>query len=704
MWSLATFEHNYRDGAFFESACGLGFDVDEDPVPTVEAIRAACAGIRGLVTTSPGATPDRPRYRLVLFTSRAIDEMEYRRLWSLFASLLGFPVGRAAKDPTRAWFVSREPAEGDFLFEDLPGAPLDVDLALRSTPEEKPSEPPGPVEVIAVAASDVLPLADVVAPHFKDGTTDALSSAIAGTLYRAGVPKGVALAVMERLDAKGVHSDKKPERRARAVETAYRKIPTGALFPGRTRLAALLPSDAVAKVDDILRKAGARRPFALTDSGNAERFAAQHRDRARYVPAWKQWLIWDGTRWRPDDQCAIDLLAKETARSMDAEVAREPDEDKRKRLRVHAAKMESRQGRENMIALARSELAAAPEGFDSDPWLFNARNGTIDLRAGELRPHRREDMITKLARVDFDPNANAPRWEAFLSRVMGGNADLVAFLQRVAGYSLAGVTTEHVLIFSFGEGDNGKGVFHNALANVLGEYASKAPRGLLYESRNERHPTEFADLFGARFVLCPEVKEGQRFDEALVKDLVGEDRVKARRVFEDFWEFKPTHTLFVCGNHKPVVKGNDHGIWRRIRLIPWTVRIPEEEKDRTLLSKLAAEAPGILAWAVRGCVEWQAKGLGQPPAVEAATAAYRKESNPLHDFFGARCSFEDPEAKVSRRDLRAAYEVWCREVGATAVGPRRFAEAMKARGVEDGGTIKDNLKRPVDAWKGIQLI
>lgn len=452
-----------------------------------------------------------------------------------------------------------------------------------------------------------------------------------------------------------------------------------------------------------IEKARKRPAFALNDTGNAERFAAQHRDAARYVAPQRQWYTWDGTRWLRDARGAVDLLAKDTARSIDDEVAHEQDDDRRKQLRAHATKTQSRAGRENMIALARAELSAEPTDFDRDPWALNVTNGTINLRTGELRAHRREDMITKLAPVVFDPDATSPLWDAFLRRGMAGNEDLIGYLQRFAGYALTGMTSEHVLAFSYGDGDNGKGVFHNTLSRVLGDYASKAPRGLLYETKGDRHPTELADLHGARFVLCPEVKRGQRFDEALVKDLVGEDVIRARRMHQDFWSFEPTHKLFICGNHKPVVSGTDHGIWRRIRLIPWTVTIPPHEKDRNLLGKLQTEASGILTWAVLGCLEWQAFGLGEPSDVDRATAAYRQESDPLHDFYQARCVF-DADAKVARRVIRVEYEAWCRDIGAEPIGARRFAESLTARGVRDGGTVSDpRFATPQDAWRGVRL-
>ncbi len=444
-------------------------------------------------------------------------------------------------------------------------------------------------------------------------------------------------------------------------------------------------------------------PLVQNDTGNAELFKYHHRDKARYVAAWRSWVIWDGHRWVRDERNEVDLLAKDTARAIEREAFTEPDDDKRKRIYNHAMKTQSRAGRENMVALAKAELAAAPEDFDRDAWTLNCENGTLDLRTGELRPHRREDMLTKLAPVTFDPEAVCPLWDTFLNRVMGGDEDLIGYLRRIAGYALTGNTSEHVVFFSHGEGCNGKSVFHNTLMRLLGNYATKAPRGLLFERKNDQHPTEIADLYGRRLALCSEVKQGQRFDESLVKDLVGDDEVKARRMYQDFWHFRPTHKLFISGNHKPRVSGQDHGIWRRIRLIPWREKIRDEEKDKALEEKLAREASGILTWAMVGCLEWQIDGLSEPDDINLATTEYREESDPLHQFYASFCIFEEG-AKVARRVLRSAYEGWCRDIGAEPVGAMRVAQSLKVHGVQDGGTILDKrFSSPQEAWRGVRL-
>jgi putative DNA primase/helicase len=259
---------------------------------------------------------------------------------------------------------------------------------------------------------------------------------------------------------------------------------------------------------------------------------------------------------------------------------------------------------------------------------------------------------------------------------------------------------EHVLAFLYGLGANGKSTALSTLHAMLGDYATPAPRGLLFRARGERHPTELATLHGRRFVTCSEIEDGQAFDEALVKDLTGGDPIECRRMREDFWTFTPTHKLFMAGNHKPTVRGDDEGIWRRMRLVPWTVTIPEAERDTMLSEKLRAELPGILAWAVRGCISWQAKGLETPRAVRDATSDYRSESDLVGQFFAEHVVFER-DANMARKVLRETYETWCKENGADALGAKRFAGRLRERGVVDGKVRQG--AQVLDGWRGVRL-
>lgn len=249
-----------------------------------------------------------------------------------------------------------------------------------------------------------------------------------------------------------------------------------------------------------------------------------------------------------------------------------------------------------MVSLARSEpgVPVRPDELDQDPWLLNILNGTIDLRNGELGPHDPDHMITKLAPVGYDPTASCPLWLQFLDKIMDGNEGLIQFLKRAIGYSLTGIIREHVLFVCHGDGRNGKSTFLETILGLLGDYSRKAPPSLLMLKRGKAHPTERAMLYGSRFVPAIESAEDNKFEEAIVKELTGGDTISARRMREDFWDFSPTHHLWLATNHKPVITGTDSGIWSRIALIPFSITIPEQERDTTLAETLQAEWPGIL--------------------------------------------------------------------------------------------------------------
>ncbi len=457
-----------------------------------------------------------------------------------------------------------------------------------------------------------------------------------------------------------------------------------------------------------------------TDLAAAERLVAERGDDLRFVGAWKKWLAWDGARWKLDDENGAALCAIETAKvvaeealaacdSVNRRIAASGksdalDEEKKEADRnlAWAASLQSASKVRATLTLAAAlpALAVSHANLDADPWVLNVPNGTIDLRTAELRPHRREDLITQLAPVAYDPDAKCPTWDAFLERAMGGDGHMLAYLQRLVGYTITGSTREHVLAFCYGEGANGKSTFLNTLHSMLGDYATPARRKLLFARRNEGHATEIATLFRKRFVTCSEIAQGQAFDEELTKDLTGGDPLNCRRMCEDEWRFDPTHTIFVAGNHRPIVRGDDEGIWRRIRLIPWTVTIPAEERDKALPERLRAELPGILAWAVRGALEWQRVGLGDPPAVADATAAYRESQDVLGQYFAERTRL-DPAARMTRKALREDYEAWCRDVGHEPLGARRLSEALTSRGVRPCN-VREGM-RFANGWAGVRL-
>jgi len=464
-----------------------------------------------------------------------------------------------------------------------------------------------------------------------------------------------------------------------------------------------------------------------TDSANADAIVSEHGAGYRYVLEWDAWIAWNGKRW--DTQGAkgrVENAAALTARleymrvkgliadledqikpllldaMRDADKVKALDDEVKRQIRILKWHEQSQNWAkiDAAVRILRTRLVVNMAQLDANPWLFNVANGTVDLRSASLTDHEKANLITQISEIEWDDDAPCPVWDGFVSTVMGGKLDLVLYLQRLVGYSLTGTTREHVLAFFYGTGLNGKSTFMQTLRHVFGEYACAAPRDLLFEDKHgRRHPEELARLYGKRLAICAEIGEYNSFDEAKVKDLTGGDAVSVRRMRENSWDLVPSHTLFISGNHKPQVKGDDLGIWRRIRLVPWTVTITEVDKE--LPEKLKRELPGILRWAVIGCVHWQEQGLGEPDAVAIATSDYRAESDVLGEFLFEHVIFE-AEARVARRALRTRYEEWCEESGHLPLGARKVAQRLRERGVLNG-KIREGSLTPRDGWKGCRL-
>ena len=440
-------------------------------------------------------------------------------------------------------------------------------------------------------------------------------------------------------------------------------------------------------------------PQDRTDAGNARRLLCQHRDDIRWCDPLGKWLVWDRKRWRIGDERRVDSLAKKVAARLWQEVAEAAPNAEPQTVDAmmrFAKSSNSKNGIGNMIALARSGRPILADKLDCDPWLLNVANGTLDLRTETLRQHRKNGYITKLCPVEFDPDAQCPTWRQFVQDVTDHNQALITYLQRTVGYCLTGLTREHILLFLYGKGANGKSTFVNTLLALHGEdYAIKAPTALLLVKRDQ-HPTEKADLFGKRIVACVEADNGRRLAESLVKELTGGDKVRARRMREDFWEFSATHKIWLAANHKPVVRGTDHGIWRQIKLIPFTVVIPDEQQDKTLSDKLIAELSGILQWALAGCKEWQNAGLGEPDEVKAATGDYRAEMDIIGRFIREECVTGN-QLYVGATTLYEAFKTW----GGTAT-QRSFCGDLGNREFESD-RFTAGPKKGCKMWRGIGL-
>jgi putative DNA primase/helicase len=421
----------------------------------------------------------------------------------------------------------------------------------------------------------------------------------------------------------------------------------------------------------------------LTDVGNGRRLVARHGQDLRYCDRLGGWVVWDGRRWELDETGEIERRAKDTVRAIYDEARECTDDDRRRVLFKHALKSEGKYRIAAMTAMAQSELAvvARPRDFDRDRWRLTVNNGTLDLRTGALLPHRRDDLITRLAPVNYDPGAKAPLWLEFLDRAQDGNEALIDFLCRAVGYSLTGSTREQCLFILYGTGANGKSTFTDAVRTLLGDYSQQTPVDTLMIKRGQTIPNDIARLKGTRLVTASEAEEGQRLAESLVKQMTGGDPLAARFLHAEWFEFLPEFKVWLATNHKPMIYGTDNAIWRRIRLIPFTVTIPPEEQDRDLGRKLRAELPGILAWAVRGCLEWQRVGLGAPEEVKQATRGYRDEMDKLGGFLD-ECCVLNAQAQAGASELYLAYSEWCEANGEKAVSGTRFGRQMAERGFD----------------------
>jgi putative DNA primase/helicase len=407
--------------------------------------------------------------------------------------------------------------------------------------------------------------------------------------------------------------------------------------------------------------------FNLTQRGNAERLVDRFGPKIRYCHTWGRWLIWDGQRWKRDTMGQIQELAVQTVRMIPRE-STGAVEAGRTAILGHAKRSERASELSAMVDLAQSMIGIESKDLDSDPFVFNCRNGILDLRTGQLRKHDPGALLTNLSPVEYIKDAPCPRWQQFLEEVFAGKKKLISYMQRALGCALTGVP-EKAVFFLIGNGDNGKTTMLEVFRYIIGEYAWVAEINLLMQrATNNEQQYAVAALEGKRFVTTSEAKEGEQLNEAKLKEITGRQTLQARNPYGSPFQFYPQYKLFVDANYKPVVQGTDDGIWGRLQAIPFNVKFAVEPKegelpmDKQLPATLRAEASGILAWAVEGCLQWQRHGLGVPTVVQEAVTAYREEMDFVAEFI-AECCIEDPAAETSSTDLYPRFVQWNRQRG-----------------------------------------
>jgi len=437
-----------------------------------------------------------------------------------------------------------------------------------------------------------------------------------------------------------------------------------------------------------------------TDTTNAERLMREHGENIRYMAAWKKWLVWNDKFWEIDESGAmIGEKALATIRKIHKEMLKTSDHRERIEIEKFAMISENGRRRKSCVEMATliKKLNIKSDQLDINPWLLNCNNGTLNILTGDFMKHKQENMITKIANVEYDPNADCPKWKQFIREIMDFKTDVIDFLQTAAGWAITGDIREQTMFILFGSGANGKSTFLNTIMNLLGDYAIETPTETFMRKTGDQITNDIARLRGARFVATTEAEQGKRLSEPLIKKITGNDQMTARFLYGEFFNFKPTFKIFMATNHKPVIKGTDYGIWRRIKLIPFTTRIPVEKQDKELEDKLIAEASGILNWLLEGVKKWKHDGLIAPDSILQATDEYRGEMDVIGNFLKEKC-LVNSSVSIRIRELYKVYSDWCDDNNEHAVSERFFSMRLKDMGYEQSRNAEARF------WSGLGLL
>ncbi len=681
---LATFgdkrsdKGSLRQDANVVSISGIEADYDEEETPFEEATKIVeAAGLSALLYTSPSHTEEKPRWRVLCPTSHDLPPMERAKLVARVNGLFGGVFAPESFTLSQSYYYGSVNNNAEHCAVIVDGDRIDLRDDLDNgaignvlNPEHIPNE-----KLVADDVEELKAAVDAIPNNFNDYYS---WKNLGMAIYSA--TEGDGFEIFDHFSRRwigGKYNEAHTRKAWKQIEgSPPNRIGAGTIYyladqasPGWRQQ---YETEKMAKIFNMRPKEEPPDTApAFSEEALALHFAERHAAELRYVAAWNKWLRFDGKRWVLDETRETWSLARKLCR----EVARGVNKPR------EAKNIANAKTRAAVVSLAGEDrrLAAAVDQWDADPWLLNTPIGVVDLRSGKLRPYTATDYMTKITAVVPDASCPIPLWRAFFDRVTDGDEKLQVFLARMCCYSLTGVTIEHALFFLHGDGGNGKGVFMNTTANILGDYHRTAPIETFTATNNERHPTELAMLRGARLVTATETEEGRRWAESRIKTLTGGDRIAARFMRQDFFEYLPQFKLVISGNHKPGLRSVDEAIRRRLNLVPFDVTIPEAERDKELTNKLKVEGPGILAWMIEGCLEWQRIGLAPPKVVTEATDAYLEDEDTVKLWVAEVC-LQGKQYWTSTDELFASYQDWAKRHGEFVISSKRFGQRLEALG------------------------